>query len=82
MGIVPLGRSRQRLHDLRLAATGDHPVCRQSGDERRLLFERVVDVAGLHRRHVRRLVAAPAGLLNKRPDTRRQASSGELIFVF
>jgi hypothetical protein len=47
-----------------------------------LLFERVVDVAGLHRRHVRRLVAVAAGLLNKRPDTRRQASSGELIFVF
>ena len=66
MGTVHLGRDCQRLHDLRLAATGDHPVCRQPGDEHGLSVERVVDDAGLHCGHVRRLVAVEAGVLKMR----------------
>lgn len=69
-----LGRGRQRLYDLRLAAAGVDPVSRESGDERRLFLERIMDVAGLRRHHDGGLVAVQTGLLNKKTEIRRLVS--------
>lgn len=62
-----LGRRRRRLHSLRLAAKGVDSISRWIGNDRRVFFyrQRAADVAGLSRHHVRRLVAAEAGILKR-----------------
>lgn len=87
VGVVPLGRGRERLHDLRLETKGDDPVFRRAGDDRRVFFAgRADDVAGEHRNHGRRLVAVAAGILkseNKKPEIVFTTSGfAILIFVF
>lgn len=63
MGLNVLGHRRHRLYDLRLETAGVDSISGQPGDDSRLFFERVVDVAGVHRNHVRGLVAGKTGIL-------------------
>jgi hypothetical protein len=64
VGVVHLGRGRQRLPNLRLEAAVVDSVPRRLRDDGHFLFCAGADhVAGQHRHHVCRLVADKAGLL-------------------
>jgi hypothetical protein len=73
VGVVSLGRDRQRLLDLRLETKDADSVSRRICHDRGLFHvQRVMDVAVEHRDHVRRLVAVAAGILiseNKKTET-------------
>jgi hypothetical protein len=72
MGVVPLGRNRKRLYDLRMEAKNNDSVHGRTGDDSGIFFDgRADDVTGEHRDHVRRVVAVAARLLkseNKKPE--------------
>ena len=64
MGKLHLGRRRQRLHYLWLAAAVVDPLSRRLCDAGSvLLCAGVDDVGGQHRHHVRRMVALETGVL-------------------
>ena len=65
LGIAGLGHNCQRLSDLRLETKSDDSICSRAGDDCRIHFyyRRVVDVAGVRRNHVCRLVALETRLL-------------------
>jgi hypothetical protein len=64
VGVVSVGRARQRLLDLWLETKVDDSLPRRVCHDGRLLHvQRVVDVAVEHRDHVRHLVAVAAGIL-------------------
>jgi hypothetical protein len=65
VGVVDLGRDRQRLSGLRLAAKSDLASGRWRIDDRGFHFrwQCAADVANLHRGNVRRLLAGKTGVL-------------------
>jgi hypothetical protein len=64
VGVMPLGRDCGRLLDLWMETTGTDSMSRRICHDCGLLHvQRVVDVAGEHCNHVRRLVAVAAGVL-------------------
>ena len=67
LGVVHLGRRRQRLHAVWLAAKGHDSISRRTGDDRRVIFNRQRDahVAGQPRHHAHRLVAVETGILKR-----------------
>jgi len=63
LGVLPLGRDRQRLLDLWLETAEDDSVSRRICNDCRMFSrcQRVVDVAREHHNHVRHLLAGETG---------------------
>lgn len=72
LGLDALGRCGRWLFDLWLEAKGGYsPRCGRCNDCRFNSTARVVDDTGLHRHHIRSVVAAETGLLKNKQKNRK-----------